>query len=156
MIYVVQEKDRPTGPVKVGTTGTLTQRLAALRSEHKTDFLPLFTCEGGEPLERAIQAALQDLQDRTLGVEWFRWAPNLLERVRVAAHVHAELAAVPSRSSSKHRRDLEVERISAWVPPDLANRLRFTCMSERRSRSDAVTEALRVWLAAKEGGTPQA
>lgn len=50
--------------------------------------------------------------------------------------------AAPSRL----RRPERGERISVYVPPELAEALRVRCARERRSVSDAVTEALATWL----------
>jgi hypothetical protein len=48
--------------------------------------------------------------------------------------------------SSRLRRDERGERVSAYVPPEMAEALRVRCARERRSVSDAMTEALRLWL----------
>lgn len=48
---------------------------------------------------------------------------------------------------SRLRREHGGERITAYLPPDLAEELRVCCARERRSVSDAVTDALRAWLA---------
>jgi len=37
------------------------------------------------------------------------------------------------------------ERLTVYVPPELAEALRVRCAKERRSLSDAATEALRQW-----------
>lgn len=55
-------------------------------------------------------------------------------------------AAVDSSVGSKLRRPERGERLSAYVPPELAESLRVRCARERRSVSDAVTEALSAWL----------
>lgn len=54
-----------------------------------------------------------------------------------------------SASSSRLRRDEAGERVVAYVPPDLATDLRVACARSRRSMSDAVTEALTMWLSAQ-------
>lgn len=38
------------------------------------------------------------------------------------------------------------ERLTVHIPPDLARELRIACAGQRRSMSDAATEALRDWL----------
>ena len=48
--------------------------------------------------------------------------------------------------SSKLRRPSRGDRISAYLPPNMAEELRVRCARERRSVSDAVTEAIKVWL----------
>lgn len=49
-------------------------------------------------------------------------------------------------SGSKLRRQERGERLSAYVPPELAESLRVRCAREHRSVSDAVTEALSAWI----------
>lgn len=49
-------------------------------------------------------------------------------------------------TESKLRRPERGERLSAYVPAELAESLRVRCARERRSVSDAVTEALTAWL----------
>jgi hypothetical protein len=50
--------------------------------------------------------------------------------------------------ASRLRREESGERVVAYVPTDLATDLRVTCARSRRSMSDAVTEALTMWLSA--------
>lgn len=47
---------------------------------------------------------------------------------------------------SKMRRVEGGERVTAYLPPDTVEALRVRCARERRSLSDAVTEAVRAWL----------
>lgn len=54
--------------------------------------------------------------------------------------------AEPKTDSSKLRRPARGERISPYLPPEVAEELRVKCVRERRSLSDAVTEAVRDWL----------
>lgn len=54
----------------------------------------------------------------------------------------APTAAKPSRL----RRLERGERVSVYIPPEMAEALRVRCARERRSVSDAVTEALTAWL----------
>jgi hypothetical protein len=58
---------------------------------------------------------------------------------------------VPTQDAptSRLRRDESGERVVAYVPTDLATDLRVTCARSRRSMSDAVTEALTMWLSAQ-------
>jgi hypothetical protein len=57
-----------------------------------------------------------------------------------------ERAEPRTPATSRLRRDEQGERISAYIPPELAEALRVRCARERRSVSDAVTEALGLWL----------
>ena len=50
-------------------------------------------------------------------------------------------------SSSKLRRDERGERVTAYLPPDVAAELRVACARDRRSVSDAITVAVGAWLA---------
>jgi len=52
----------------------------------------------------------------------------------------------PAKPESKLRRAELGERVAVYVPEELAKALRMKCAAERRSVSDAATEALRVWL----------
>jgi len=63
----------------------------------------------------------------------------------------AKPAAVPATatsSTSRLRRDERGERLSVYLPPELAEALRVHCARSRRSVSDAVTEAVRGLLQA--------
>jgi hypothetical protein len=51
----------------------------------------------------------------------------------------------PSRAS-RLRRETGGERLAIYLPPDVAEELRVRCARERRSISDAVTEAVTGWL----------
>jgi hypothetical protein len=51
----------------------------------------------------------------------------------------------PSRAS-RLRREISGERLAIYLPPDVAEELRVRCARERRSISDAVTEAVSTWL----------
>ena len=46
------------------------------------------------------------------------------------------------------RKEAPGERLTVYVPAELAEVLRVACAKERRSLSDAVTEALGVWTSA--------
>jgi hypothetical protein len=66
--------------------------------------------------------------------------------------VHNFVAATPKRSkpatsaSRLRREDIESERLNVHVPTAVAKRVREAAFRERRSVSDAVTEALEHWL----------
>jgi hypothetical protein len=49
-------------------------------------------------------------------------------------------------SSSSLRRNESGERVSVYLPPEMAKDLRVRCAKERRSVSDAVTDAVKAWL----------
>jgi hypothetical protein len=53
-----------------------------------------------------------------------------------------------STADSKLRRDERGERVSGYLPPDLAEALRVYCARERCSTSHALTEAVRTMLRA--------
>lgn len=44
------------------------------------------------------------------------------------------------------RRETSGERLSVYLPPELAQELRIKSVKQRRSVSDAVTEAVRQWV----------
>lgn len=52
------------------------------------------------------------------------------------------------REGSRLRREAGGERIAVYLPPRVAEDLRVRCARERRSFSDAVTEAITMWLKA--------
>lgn len=52
----------------------------------------------------------------------------------------------PEVKASKLRRAARGERISAYLPLEVAEALRVRCARERRSISDAVTDAVSQWL----------
>jgi|CZKU01.1.fsa_nt_gi hypothetical protein len=54
--------------------------------------------------------------------------------------------AANGEGTSKLRRPSLGERLAVYVPPELASELRVTCARERRSISDAVTEAVSIWI----------
>lgn len=74
-----------------------------------------------------------------------------MARRTATAHVAPK---APSRESSaklvsRLRRDESGERVSVYLPPDMATELRVRCARERRSVSDGVTEAIGAWLASE-------
>ena len=60
-----------------------------------------------------------------------------------AKFVRSERKSAPV---SRLRRDVPGERLAIYLPPDTAENLRVRCARERRSISDAVTEAVAMWL----------
>jgi hypothetical protein len=65
--------------------------------------------------------------------------------------VHGGRSTVGSRQgkkSSRLRREESGERVAVYLPPEAATALRVRCAQERRSVSDAVTEAVAKWLKA--------
>ena len=52
----------------------------------------------------------------------------------------------PSNAPSRRRRPVRGERIAVYLPPELVEDLRVRCVRERRSVSDAVTEAVASWM----------
>lgn len=52
----------------------------------------------------------------------------------------------PVKPHSRLRSDKRGERLCCYLPPKLHERLRVKCARERRSLSDAVTDAVTLWL----------
>ena len=75
--------------------------------------------------------------------------PPPLSAARAPRTAVVKAPAKVSSTASRLRRDESGERVVAYVPPDLATDLRVTCARSRRSMSDAVTEALTMWLSAQ-------
>jgi hypothetical protein len=48
--------------------------------------------------------------------------------------------------AARRRREIPGERLAIYLPPSVAEELRVRCARERRSVSDAVTEAVTAWL----------
>ncbi len=57
-----------------------------------------------------------------------------------------ESAGTVAESSRLRRQQPAGERLTFYIPSDLATQLRIACASERRSMSDAATDALREWV----------
>lgn len=55
---------------------------------------------------------------------------------------------------SKLRRSELGERVAVYLPPELATELRLLCARERRSLSDAVTDATSEWIRRREREWP--
>lgn len=55
--------------------------------------------------------------------------------------------AKPKSGGSRLKRASLGERVTVYLPPKVAARIRRRCLSERRSLSDALTEAALAWLA---------
>ena len=80
--------------------------------------------------------------------------PRTVVREEVAQRFErVEAVAKPSRGPSRLRRETLGERLAIYVPPELAEQLRVRCARERRSISDAVTEAVTMWM---QGYKPEA
>lgn len=75
-------------------------------------------------------------------------APPAREPVREEDARRFESSTGPSRAarSSPRRRAEGGDRLTAYVPPELKVALEVRCAKERRSVSDAVTEALEAWM----------
>ncbi len=52
---------------------------------------------------------------------------------------------------SRRRRPARGERMAVYLPPELAEELRVRCARERRSMSDAVSEAVGLWAQSRTG-----
>ena len=48
------------------------------------------------------------------------------------------------------RENVEMERLNLYIPMEVATALRVRCAETRRSVSDGVTEAVRLWLQQKK------
>ena len=74
--------------------------------------------------------------------------PKAPARTPVKDHAAAKFVKSERRpaSGSRRRREVGGERLAIYLPPDVAEELRVRCARERRSISDAVTEAVTGWL----------
>ena len=57
-----------------------------------------------------------------------------------------EAAIAPPKAGSRLKRETVGERVTVYLPPALAAEVRRRCLEERRSVSDAMTEAAQAWL----------
>lgn len=67
--------------------------------------------------------------------------------VSKASKVVGEVAAkrFEEGPAATRRRTEKGERVTLYLPPELAKQVRLLCVEERRSMSDAATEALTAW-----------
>ncbi len=54
-----------------------------------------------------------------------------------------------AKGGSRLKRETLGERVTVYLPPKLVAAIRRRCLSERRSLSDALTEAAEQWMEAK-------
>ena len=52
----------------------------------------------------------------------------------------------PAKVAPRLRRQDPGERLAVYLPPELVEALRIRCVRERRSASDAVSEAVSAWM----------
>ena len=57
--------------------------------------------------------------------------------------------AAKTTRGSRLRREESGERVAVYLPPELVTALRVRCAQERRSVSDAITEAVSAWVGPK-------
>lgn len=74
--------------------------------------------------------------------------PKTPSRTAVKEQAAAKFVKAERRpaSASRLRREGGGERVAIYLPPELAEELRVRCARERRSISDAVTEAVASWM----------
>jgi CopG-like RHH_1 or ribbon-helix-helix domain, RHH_5 len=72
--------------------------------------------------------------------------PPVRKTPRDNAAAERFLAGKSAPGDSRLRRPESGERVNVYLPPELAQELRVYCAGERRSVSDAMTEAVRDWL----------
>ena len=71
---------------------------------------------------------------------------KLPKRTLVSEAEAAKFTGEQQARESRLRRTELGERLTVYLPPGLAKDLRVRCASERRSVSDAVTEAVGAWI----------
>jgi hypothetical protein len=74
--------------------------------------------------------------------------PSAPKRTDVSEDASLRFVRGGRAPSSRLRRVAGGERVAVYLPPDAATALRVRCAQERRSVSDAVTEAVAEWLKA--------
>lgn len=75
-----------------------------------------------------------------------RRSAQLTERDNAAGATQSLSTPPPTPPASQLRRGERGERLTVYLPPDLARALRVRCAEDNRSASDAVTTALLAWL----------
>lgn len=94
MIYFIQA-GAADGPVKIGTTRNLAQRIASIASAHFEPISVLATIEGGAIIEGKFHQLLETYRIRG---EWFRWCPEVRAVVNLAkAGKFPEFPAAPKK-----------------------------------------------------------
>lgn len=66
---------------------------------------------------------------------------------RAATFAESEKAPNAKQASRRRRDGIDGARVNVYVPRDVEEKLRERAFRERRSVSDAVTEAIELWLA---------
>jgi predicted transcriptional regulator len=75
---------------------------------------------------------------------------SLLAESAISEYLDRVMTPVKQETSEPTmRRGSRGERLAVYIPEELATNLRILCAKERRSLSDAVTEAIRVMAEAK-------
>jgi hypothetical protein len=74
--------------------------------------------------------------------------PKPPKRSAVKEHAAARFVKAERKAprASRMRREVAGERLAIYLPPEVAEDLRVRCARERRSMSDAITEAVAGWL----------
>lgn len=78
--------------------------------------------------------------------------PRTPKRTEVSDDVAARFVGDPvdaPKQPSQRKRPDRGERLTVYIPPGLASDLRVLCAQQRRSLSDAVTEAVNKWIGAQ-------
>jgi len=70
--------------------------------------------------------------------------PRAPQRTNVADEVADRF--VGDKPQTRGKRKGAGERLTIYIPPEVAEALRVACARERRSLSEAVTEALHLWI----------
>ncbi len=68
------------------------------------------------------------------------------KRTSVAVDAGDRFIGGGSHTATRGKRKKAGERLTIYVPPELAEAVRVRCAQERRSLSDAGTEALSLWI----------
>lgn len=78
--------------------------------------------------------------------------PAVPKRSAVPEETARKFVAPPKEAKeSKLRRETVGERVAVYLPPAMAQELRVRCAADRRSVSDAVTEAVALWIYSAKG-----
>ena len=130
MIYFIRRKDG--GPVKIGTTIRLSQRLQSLCAEYG-ELKVLAVVDGSFPEERGLHHRFAHLHK--VG-EWFEPGDDLL----------AFIVSDGKPWNGKDEYPVEVVRIGAEISPALDDALEDCARKERRSKKATIELALEKYL----------
>lgn len=72
--------------------------------------------------------------------------PTVAKRTTVPTETADRFVGKQPKAPTRRKRPERGERLTVYIPPELAEAVRVRCAKERRSLSEAATEALGKWI----------